>query len=505
MTNPFPRASLGALLAALILALASPAAMAELFSVDLVREGRRESTEVQYVEGRAYFLLSDVARAVVASRHWNSVTGKMSLVIGSHTVTVFSDSQFASLDGDVRNLRLPVLSLGGRLWVPASLLTGPLAEAMNSEVTVDEPALEVEIVKLGAKISGMSVDSRNGASVLTVFLNDRAPFAVRSRDRGRIDLFLPAATVADSLEPYEPSGLISSVATEQDEDGVRVTVRVTPSATSYVAEMRSAPYRLDVVVSSERQDAIPAPLLKGTRQLISGGADPFASMDSNVETVMIDPGHGGSDSGYVGRTGLAEKMANLALAEETARYLQEQGFYVFMTRSSDSEVPIKRRAEIANLSGADIFVSIHCGSWYSGGAGGFRVSYYEPAGERRYATDEARSGGLRRGSAGIGPGSDNALVWGRAQEAVADESRSLARAVHERLAESLDIRDRGVGGADLAVLAGCSMPAVMVEPAFISDPYEAALLEDDAFVRRVARAIAAGVADHRNAMRRRSK
>jgi N-acetylmuramoyl-L-alanine amidase len=205
----------------------------------------------------------------------------------------------------------------------------------------------------------------------------------------------------------------------------------------------------------------------------------------------------------VGSTGLAEKDANLALAEATARYLRDEGFYVFMTRSSDSEVPAKRRAEIANLSGADIFISIHCGSWYSGGAGGFRVSYYEPAGERRYDVAGARSG-LRRGSAGMRPGPAGSLEWGRAQEAVADESMALARSVHERLAESLDIMDRGVGGADLAVLAGCAMPAILVEPAYISNPHEAALLEDDAFVRRVGRAIALGISDSRSAMRRRS-
>jgi N-acetylmuramoyl-L-alanine amidase len=218
---------------------------------------------------------------------------------------------------------------------------------------------------------------------------------------------------------------------------------------------------------------------------------------------MIDPGHGGTESGRVGPTGLAEKDAALALAERTAEYLQREGFYVFMTRSSDSEVSIKRRAEIANLSGADIFVSIHCGSWYSGGVGGFSVSYYEPAGESRYNTSDPGSAGLRRGAAGTRPGPASPLVWGKAQESVAEESSGLARAVHRKLSEHLEGRSRGVQGTDLAVLAGCSMPAILIEPAFISNRREAALLEDDAFLRRVAQAIASGVSDHRDAMRRR--
>jgi N-acetylmuramoyl-L-alanine amidase len=267
--------------------------------------------------------------------------------------------------------------------------------------------------------------------------------------------------------------------------------------------MRSGPYRLEILVSAERDERLPPPLLRGSRQLLVGGIGPFASLDSDIETVMLDPGHGGPDSGHVGPSGLAEKDAALALAQRTAEYLQREGFYVFMTRSSDSEVPVKRRAEIANLSSADLFVSIHCGSWHSGRAGGFAVSYYRPAGESRFNAGDHDFDGLRRTAAGARPGPSSPLVWGKAQEEVSEESTALARAVHRRLAESLDTRDRGVGGADLAVLAGCTMPAILVEPFFISNAYEAALVEDEAFLSRAARAIASGVADHRDAMRRR--
>jgi N-acetylmuramoyl-L-alanine amidase len=477
-------------------------ARGETYQVQLVPAGRRETIEVTRIEGTAYFLLSDVARAAVASRHWNPVTGKMTLAVGSHTLAVSADNQFVSLDGSVRNLRHPVLLVEGDLWVPEQLLHGPLSEALNSDISIDHALFELVIYKLGARVLDMSIEQRPEGSALQIALNDRAPFAVRSRNRGRIDLFLPAATLADSLSAVESDGLIHSVDTAQSEDGVRVTVRVAPSATSYEAEMRSDPFRLEVVVSSEREESIPPPLLRGSRQLV-GDSDPFGALETGIETVMIDPGHGGTQTGRIGPSGLAEKDATLALAEMTAEYLQREGFYVFMTRSSDSEVPLKRRSEIANLSGADIFVSIHCGSWYSGAAGGFRVSYYEPAGERRYQTGGSESGGLVRVSAGAGPGPAGSLVWGSSQEAVLEESGSLARAIHASLARSVDIRDRGVGGLDLAVLAGCTMPAALIEPAYISNPYEAAMLEDDAFLRRAASAIATGIADHRKAMRRR--
>jgi N-acetylmuramoyl-L-alanine amidase len=504
MMRSFPRAAALPLLALAAGLLALAPCRAETFSIDIPRDGRQDGAEVRFSDGEPYFLLSDVSRAVAVSRHWNPDTGKMSLAVGPHIVSVSEDNAFVSFDGEVRNVLHPVLSLEGELWVPSTFLTGPLAEALNAEIRVSPQSENVMITKLGAKILGLYVEPRDGASALVVSTNDRTPFAVRSRSRGRIDLFLPAATVPDSLMIDEPNGLVSSVATEQNEDGVRLTVRVAPSATSYEAEMRSDPYRLEIIVFAVRRDAIPSPLLRGPKQLLSKGTGPFATPESPIETVMLDPGHGGSDLGHVGPNGLAEKDAALALAEATSRYLQREGFYVFMTRSADSDVPIKRRAEIANLSGADMFVSIHCGSWYSGGATGFRVAYYEPTGET-FADSDGSSGGLRRVSAGVSLAAASPLAWGKAQESVAEESSDLARAIHSRLAESLDSRDRGVGGEDEAVLAGCSMPAVLVEPAFISNPYEAASLDDGSFVNRVALAIAKGVADHRDAMARRNK
>ena len=459
-------------------------------------DGRTDHIEAMRVDGGWCFRLADVAKAVGASRHWNPRTSKMSLAVGIHRLSMTSDSQFVSLDGEAINLHRPVVLRGGEYWVPPRFMTYALGLAVNSTIAVDEVRSAIFVDKLGAVVISVDLEERPDGTVVVTALNDRAEFAVRSRERGRIDFFLPGAALLDSLHVIEGVGLVSSVTLEQSEAGVNGVVRAEPSATAYDAQMHTDPPRLEVVLVSEQTQSIPAPLLKGTKSLLS--ASPFEAQNDGVLTVMLDPGHGGSDSGRVGRQRLVEKDVSLAVADEVARYLRREGFYVFMTRSSDSHVPIKRRAEIANLSGADIFVSIHCGAWHSGGAAGFRVSYHVPTKDDRIDRNSAGTRGLRRGSFDARARDVGDLAWGGLQESLRTDSRALARAVRDHMSADLPNYDRGVGGADLAVLAGCAMPAVLVEPAFITNSSDAVLLADPSFREAVGRAIALGVTEYSN-------
>ncbi|MCK4409734.1 MAG: N-acetylmuramoyl-L-alanine amidase, partial [Candidatus Eisenbacteria sp.] len=429
-------------------------------------------------------------------RHWNPRTSKMSLAVGIHRVSMASDSQFVALDGEPINVHRPVVVRKGEYWVPGRFLTRALGLAVNSEITVHGAGAAISVVKLGALVMSVGLEERPGTTVAVVALNDRAEFAVRSRERGRIDFFLSGAALLDSLDVLEGVGLVSSVELAETEAGVNAVVRVAPSATAYDAQMHTNPPRLEVIVVAEREQSVPSPLLKGMKNLLGTGAGPFEALDDGVVTVMIDPGHGGADSGRAGRSGLLEKDVALAIAERIAPHLRREGFYVFMTRSSDSRVPLKRRAEIANLAGADIFVSIHCGAWHSASASGFRVSYYVPTPDDVVDKSSAGTRGLRRGSHGVRRGGVGDLRWGGLQENLTDESRALARAVRGRMSGALPNYDRGVGGADLAVLAGCAMPAILVEAGFITNASDAALLADAGFQEDVAGAIARGLVEY---------
>ena len=95
---------------------------------------------------------------------------------------------------------------------------------------------------------------------------------------------------------------------------------------------------------------------------------------------------------------------------------------------------------------------------------------------------------------------ESGLEWDHVQDAFRDESRRLARAVHDRMAEALGAADRGVASRTLSVLSGCAMPAIVIETGFISNGGDEERLADESFVRDAARAIARGIVDYRRSL-----
>lgn len=170
-------------------------------------------------------------------------------------------------------------------------------------------------------------------------------------------------------------------------------------------------------------------------------------------SLCIDPGHGGTDPGAQGPTGLQEKAVNLAVALHLADLLRQAGARVVMTRSSDQTVSLAERSQLANGQRVDWFISIHCNSFADASAQGTET-YHFP---------------------------DDGL------------GNRLASSVQARLVEALGRPSRGVKTANFHVIRETAMAAILTELAFISHPEEELLLADPQFQARAAYAIYQGV------------
>lgn len=182
-----------------------------------------------------------------------------------------------------------------------------------------------------------------------------------------------------------------------------------------------------------------------------------------MKKVVIDPGHGGSDPGAIGPSGLQEKDVAFAVALRLAGVLQElPGVEVEMTRVNDAYLSPNERAQLANKQNAAIFVSIHCNSAAS-------------------------------------PAAHGAEVWTSVGDTDADQlAEWITEAIKKDLPELVLRADMTDGDMDkendFTVLKLTRMPAVLVEMAFISNPTEEGYLEDVKFHVRMTRAIADGIA-----------
>jgi len=226
---------------------------------------------------------------------------------------------------------------------------------------------------------------------------------------------------------------------------------------------------------------------------------PRAHAEGHRTTVVIDPGHGGSQQGAPGcQEGVWEKDLTLAIAKKVGSRLRaELGVNALLTRETDAHLFLGRRIAFANAHGADLFISIHLNSMPT------------PA-ERRHvegietyflsadATDERAASVAAAENADDGPkkrgGSDLSLILDDLTLTAAHQDASrLAKAVHGSLVTNLHATDHGVQQAPFVVLEGAQMPAILCEVGFISHPVEGKKLQTDAYQDEVAEALVLGV------------
>lgn len=216
---------------------------------------------------------------------------------------------------------------------------------------------------------------------------------------------------------------------------------------------------------------------------------------NDVKIIVIDPGHGGKDPGAVGRSGMAEKditlYVGLRLRDLIVRHLKKG---VLMTRDRDVFVELEDRAKFANTMGADLFVSIHVNSHPQRSTKGVEIYHFGEASDRRALEVAARENGTPIKDTGIGW---EYLVADLLTTKKVQESLELAwttkKAMIARLDDYYDVEDHGVKTAPFYVLRFTTMPSILAEIAFITNPTEERLMQSDAFLYRVAESIFDGI------------
>jgi len=228
-------------------------------------------------------------------------------------------------------------------------------------------------------------------------------------------------------------------------------------------------------------------------------ARPGSTARGVLRRVVLDPGHGGRDSGAIGRRRTYEKTVNLDVAQRLARHLTRRGIEVVMSRTSDRFVSLAERSRLANRSGADLFVSIHANAARRGRtASGVEVFVLTPS-----VTDAKRAAAAARryNPADWLPGACVAVssaargaVFRALMGEYRREAKRLARLVHAELDRVTPARGRGVKTANFAVLRETYRPAVLVELGFLSNSREEKLLASRRYRERLAAALARALA-----------
>jgi N-acetylmuramoyl-L-alanine amidase len=219
-----------------------------------------------------------------------------------------------------------------------------------------------------------------------------------------------------------------------------------------------------------------------------------------IDTICIDPGHGGTDLGAVGKTKLAEKDITLNVSKKLKRYIESRlGLTVVMTRETDEEVSLNSRVSRANNRKAQLFVSIHVNSSYRKSARGPETFYVslKATDQDAFSLSQKENNSFQEIEKLAEEDDDlKMILWNMAQTEYIKESSKLADFIQYELNILMHTRNRGVKQAPFRVLMRAAMPAVLVEIAFVSNATEEKKLSQETFLEEVAQAIYTGISKY---------
>ncbi len=260
----------------------------------------------------------------------------------------------------------------------------------------------------------------------------------------------------------------------------------------------TASHSKSTTAKSKHKTPIPDPDIREAQPTASGERSLTRALGLKIGKIVIDPGHGGHDTGTIGPNGLEEKDLVLDVSRRLGKLLQTRlGAEVVFTRKDDTFIPLETRTAIANEEAADLFVSVHANSSHDPEARGVETYYLNFTSSPDALEVAARENAVSEKS--IHELQD--LVKKIALKEKIDESQEFASDVQNSLhsglaAKNPGVRDRGVKKAPFIVLIGANMPSILAEISFVSNPGDERRLETPEYRQKIAESLYRGIAKY---------
>lgn len=323
---------------------------------------------------------------------------------------------------------LCALTCAGTAYAKPAELTG--IEAFD----LDNETVRVEISYTGGKLdtSNVAIDSIDG--LLIVDLDNTLPGRVSRISGTKIQ-----SGARDTIERI--------IANKTQERHTRIQIHLKNS-------VGGASFTVEPANRSEKKSAR---IIVDVKKSAQNSWDNFSNINGDGRVIVLDPGHGGSDAGAIGPSGVTEKSVSLAVSLKARNLLNAAGYQVVMTRTTDVDVAAPGVSDSTELQArvdkappnAAMFISVHCNAFSNGTANGVET-YHAP--------------GAVKGS-------------------------RLARLLNEELERLGGLNNRGVKAARFYVMTHSKCPASLIELGFITNPREEQLLADSGYQQKLAQAI----------------
>ena len=403
-------------------------------SITIVDNVNRLKITMEYIveDGQTMVCLSEMAKVFKVYMRWNPITKVVILTKGKNTFNFSIGSPNVQINNRYYKMEYPLRLITGRIFIPLNFIVSNFTNPFSLLIRWDADGKRLIIDSKGTYVSSMEEE-----------IVRRFPSSSN----------LPA--------------------------------RGTPSATNSPIKSTNRIYE-EQVKNSIQEKSGSMEIMNSTEQ---GGALMSTSPPENtrIMTIVIDPGHGGKDSGAVSKSGLLEKNVVLNIAKKLKFSLQMAlpDINILLTRDSDYFIPLRERTRFANYKKADLFISIHSNASYSKGAHGFEVFHLSTEASdnaaRALAAAENEVISLKKESNSNNTDMIKLILGDIAQQEFIEESIELAGIIQLITCKNLGLVNRGAKSAFFWVLRDAMMPAVLIEVGFLSNPIEENKLRSDRF------------------------
>jgi N-acetylmuramoyl-L-alanine amidase len=442
----------------------------------LAKDGRRP-IPLTLVNNQEFVAVDDLAPIFQLAVREDAL-GALTITYKDKTI-VLTNQALASVAGRLVSLPAPAVRAGRRWLVPVEFINRALALVYDAKLELRKPSHLLIVGDVRVPRVTVRYDLVAPGARLTIDATPRAASTVtEDNDRLLIKFDADALDVDSSaLGQLGPQSLVVSV---RQLDATTLGVDLGPRVAGFRATTlpvdTTMRLSIDVMAAAEAAPPNPATPASPAAPAASAAAGPAVSPDlppslgppaSAIQTIAIDPGHGGTDEGVKGAGGTKEKDLTLAIARRLKAAVEARlGIRVLLTRDDDRQLPLDDRTAVANNNKVDLLISLHANASLRPAATGATIYYaaFDPA------PVSGALAGVDRVPTFSGGTRDIELVpWGQAQTHHLSQSMAFAGILEERFTDRVALTAPGVDRAPLGVLESANMPAVLVEMGFLTN------------------------------------
>ena len=435
-----------------------------------------------------YISAKDLARSFTSKLYENTERKKLVLYIAGRKIKISGNSSYIMIDDKPYQMPQITRVESNDLYVPAEDFLGILKATILPGINFDsrKEFLDIDIIRFN--ITGIHIDVKSNGTIIR--LTTKKPFSERN-----ISSFINKhgwyyLTVAGAMVDTTTlnAGLSRGVVRRIESDQIGKTAQVA--------------FKLGKeVISHEWYQSLDPNEIVITLRTPLGKVDEYIEDVKErwrLDTVVLDAGHGGKDPGSQGKYGTKEKDVVLDITKRVGRLLEKNaGIKVVYTRDEDVFVPVIDRTKMANDTNGKLFVSVHANANKNRKIQGFETYLLRPGKSEDAIEVASRENAVIKLEEKTGQydnlTGENLIMATMAQSMFMKESEDLAAIIQMELDKRLNTPNRGVKQAGFYVLIGASMPNVLVEVGFISNPAEEKKLKQAVHKQRIAESIYEGI------------